>query len=300
MNINFEFITKKNNIINLPFFVYRKENIKFNKINKINFLIKSYLITYFFKKFNGKTFCFFLNFFYGKDGIIKYDRSNSFYIKKTKNREIFFPNKYRLSGSMVNHDYELENLLQSYCINNFEISKDDLVVDCGANNGMFYIALKKFVSEFKYVGFEPDDVSFKCLNLNLSDDKNTTLYDVALSNNNQEKDLYISSDFGDTSLEKFQSENIKVVKTEKLDNYELNKIHLLKIDAEGHELNVLKGAKSTLQNTRFICIDMGAEKGYENTNTVSEVINFLLMNNFELLNFNENRVTGLFLNKNYS
>ena len=44
---------------------------------------------------------------------------------------------------------------------------------------------------------------------------------------------------------------------------------------------------------------MGAEKGYENTNTVSEVTNFLLMNNFELITFNETRITGLFSNKKF-
>ena len=42
---------------------------------------------------------------------------------------------------------------------------------------------------------------------------------------------------------------------------------------------------------------MGAEKGYENTNTVSEVTNFLLMNNFELITFNETRITGFSLTK---
>ena len=163
MNIKFEFIPKKNNIINLPFFVYRKENIKIKKLYKIYFLLSSYLITYLFNHFNGKKFCFFMNFFYRREGILDNDILKNFYIKKTKNRKIFFHYKYRLSGSMVNHQYELENLLESYCINNFEISKDDLIVDCGANTGMFYIALKNFIPEFKYVGFEPDDISYKCL-----------------------------------------------------------------------------------------------------------------------------------------
>ena len=33
------------------------------------------------------------------------------FILKKQKIEQFFPNKYRLSGSMVNHQYELENLL---------------------------------------------------------------------------------------------------------------------------------------------------------------------------------------------
>ena len=54
---------------------------------------------------------------------------------------------------------------------------------------MFYIALKNFIPEFKYVGFEPDDISYKCLDLNLSEDSNITLYNVALSNNSLEKNF---------------------------------------------------------------------------------------------------------------
>ena len=44
---------------------------------------------------------------------------------------------------------------------------------------------------------------------------------------------------------------------------------------------------------------MGAEKGKYNLNTVSEVTNFLLSQNFNLFNFNEKRITGLFKNLNY-
>ena len=74
---------------------------------------------------------------------------------------------------------------------------------------------------------------------------------------------------------------------------------LLKVDAEGHELEVLMGSRETLKITEYICIDMGGEKGEFNKNTVSEVTNFLLDNNFRLLDFNENRITGLFENKKY-
>ena len=74
---------------------------------------------------------------------------------------------------------------------------------------------------------------------------------------------------------------------------------MLKIDAEGHELEVLLGSKETLKKTEYICIDMGGEKGELKENTVSEVTNFLLDNNYKLINFNEHRVTGLFKNKKY-
>ena len=51
---------------------------------------------------------------------------------------------------------------------------------------------------------------------------------------------------------------------------------MLKIDAEGHELGVLTGAKDTLKNTDYVCVDMGPEKGENNENTIPEVTNFLI------------------------
>ena len=75
---------------------------------------------------------------------------------------------------------------------------------------------------------------------------------------------------------------------------------LLKIDAEGHELEVLLGAKNTLSNIEYIAVDMGAEKGDKGENTVALVTNYLLSQNFGLVNFKENRTTGLFKNLIYN
>ena len=108
---------------------------------------------------------------------------------------------------------------------------------------------------------------------------------MALSNKETTSNLYVSSLFGDTSLEEFQSDEVKKVQTKPLDSFNITNIKLLKIDAEGHELALLKGSKNTL-TTEYICVDMGA-KGKYNLNTVSEVTNFLLSHNFKLVNFNE-------------
>ena len=61
-----------------------------------------------------------------------------------------------------------------------------------------------------------------------------------------------------------------------LDSLTLNKIKLLKIDAEGSEIEVLKGGINTLGKIEFIAVDMGPEKGLHSLNTVSEVTNFFI------------------------
>ena len=284
-------------IINLPFFVFRKKNInQKGKINKLLFLLSSYFLTLLFKFFNYSTFCFIMNIFYKADGKIKWDRNNGFYYKIFNQKKIYFPNKYRISGSMVNHKYELDNLIDSYCLNNFELNDNDVIVDCGANIGSLFLSLNRYFSNFSYVGFEPDPNAFKCLDLNLKYYENVKISKNALSVNNGQSKLYLDSDHGDSSLEKFHSPSSIEVDLISLDNEKFTKIRLFKIDAEGHELDVIKGAKNTLKCIDFIAVDMGSEKGYLNENTVSEVTNYLIENGFKLVKFNEARTTGLFKN----
>ena len=71
----------------------------------------------------------------------------------------------------------------------------------------------------------------------------------------------------------------------------------MKIDAEGHELEVLRGSEQLLNKIKFISVDYGLEKGLEKRSTITEVTNFLFENNFILHKANVIRNTGLFVNK---
>ena len=148
MKINFQLENYKEQVFNLPFFVFRKK-IRIIKTNLESFfIISAYLITLTFKLLNESILCSFMNAIYKSDGKIKWDSENKVYYKLFNNSKIYYPNKYRISGSMVNHKHELNNLLDSYCLNNFEINKDDIVVDCGANVGAFYLALNQYIDSF--------------------------------------------------------------------------------------------------------------------------------------------------------
>lgn len=299
IKLNIEHLDEK--LINLPFFVFRKKNLnKRSKFRKFIFLFQSYLVILCFKSFNKKLLCVLMNLFYKDDGKVSYSESKNLYSKEYENNLIYFPNKYRLSGSMVNHDYELMNLLDSYCLDSFNLDPDDTIIDCGANVGNLYLAISKFHKKFNYVGFEPDINVYECLKLNTLNSSNVEIHNFGLSDTNSIDNIfYIDSNHGDSSLEYFDSSSEIKIETKKLDSLKMEKIKLFKIDAEGHELEVLIGSKETLKVTEYICIDMGGEKGEFNQNTVSEVTNFLLDNNFRLIDFNENRITGLFENKKY-
>ena len=108
-----------------------------------------------------------MNIYFQKDGTIEYSKDYDLYLKNYNKKKIYYPNKFRIAGSMVNHGYEMNNLLDSYCLNLFEFEEEDVIVDCGANIGMFYLSLSEHITNFYYFGYEPDEKVFKCLDLNL-------------------------------------------------------------------------------------------------------------------------------------
>ena len=86
--------------------------------------------------------------------------------------------------------------------------------------------------------------------------------------------MYIDSNGADTSFEKSESDTYSNVQVKKLDTYNFQNVKLIKIDGEGHELEILQGAVETLKRTMYITIDHGPEKGINNLRTTPEV-NFL-------------------------
>lgn len=297
--INLNYSKPNINLLNLPFFVFRKEPFKKRKkLFKLFFILNSYLVTLLFKLFEKQNFCYFMNIYFQKDGTIEYSKDYDLYLKNYNKKKIYYPNKFRIAGSMVNHGYEMNNLLDSYCLNLFEFEEEDVIVDCGANIGMFYLSLSEHITNFYYFGYEPDEKVFKCLDLNLENSKYINLKNVALSNTKTNKKFFLNSNSGDSSLEEFSTDQVIDIKTTTLDLENIGKIKLLKIDAEGHELEVLQGSKGSLNSIEFICIDMGGEKGDSKDTTLVPVTNFLLLNGFELIGFNPERCVGLFKNLN--
>jgi hypothetical protein len=130
-------------------------------------------------------------------------------------------------------------------------------------------------------------------------DKKATLRNDALSNKSGMTKFYNSTENADSSLEYSGDKSYTEVKTIKLDELELTNIRLLKMDAEGHELEVLQGALKTLSQINYISVDFGPEKGEKEERTLPEVSNFLYENNFKMIYANNFRDIGLFINTNY-
>ena len=283
-------------LVNVPPFIIRDL-----KHEDLTFIKKIYLI--FFGKFIGfivrrtkeKTFCFLINIFFKKNGKIIYEDKK--YIKEiNKERVAYYPNK-RILRIVKSLDYQLNLLFDSYCLQKINFKDEDVVIDCGANVGELGLSFKNKGLNLNYIAFEPDRKTYDCLVLNIKNEKNKT-YNLGLSNQNSKKEFFLDNDGGNSSLVDFGSVKSVEIETITLDSLELsNQIKLFKVEAEGYEPEVLKGSKNTLSLIEYVSVDFGPERGREFENTVVEVNNLLIESNFELIEFSNHRMIGLYKNK---
>ena len=285
-------VTLNPEIIKVPAFMTKFINVdEMSFLSKLKLILKGKLTALIFKKASNNFICKYLNLFFKFNGKLVYEENK--FVKINQNSKLYYPN-LRITRVLLDEKYFLEHLYDSYLLNNIDFNDQDLVVDCGANVGELFLSIKSNNPNIQYIGFEPDDQVFECLQLNT----NSKSSNICLSNESGEKNFFIDSLGANSSV--YESEpgmDSMVVKVEKLENlYPDTEIKLLKIDAEGSELEVLEGSKKIFNNIDYISVDCGAEKGVNQDTTFVDVNNYLISNNFSLIGINQNRLICLYRN----
>ena len=179
------------------------------------------------------------------------------------------------------------------------INSTDTIIDVGTNMGstlMNFANLTTLSGEVH--GFEPDSVNYKrcCENIKLNNFKNITLNNIGLGDKAGKFTMIINtpSNRGENRISATSINNNKeTIEVITLDKYvsekKLNKVNLIKIDVEGFELNVLKGAINVLKQFKpllFIELDDNnlKEQGY----SASDLINYLLQLKYKIINAESN------------
>lgn len=126
-----------------------------------------------------------------------------------------------------------------------------------------------------YWGIEPSSNEFKCLNLNTCLDKNFKLFNNALSNFDGISKIYINSAHADSSLELFDSASfVEEIKVTTLDNiFTMEKFFYFKLEAEGHECEIIEGGQNSLINCKYIFADVSFEKFNNTVSTLPCLLN---------------------------
>jgi len=133
----------------------------------------------------------------------------------------------------------------------------DCFIDVGANVGLFSLVAAKLNPRLKVFAFEPNPHMFGYLSQHkrLNSLSNLVAESAAVSDRDGEAELFLSqSDMSASLVSDFQESNSLhlslPVKTVTLDSYvqgsRLGGSMLLKLDAEGHEKEVLEGAELTI------------------------------------------------------
>lgn len=180
-------------------------------------------------------------------------------------------------------------------INEIDIDSNQIFIDIGANVGYYSLKFSSIIGkDGKIIAIEPDPDTFDILNKNyqLNNFQNIESLNLAISEKDGFLNLFRNEKHSGTSSLFSNSNNDDSIKipTKTLDNLlenRFNKIDLIKIDTEGSELSILKGATNILKITNKILIELHEKILIKNNQDPQEIIQILKNNNFEITTFNQ-------------
>lgn len=180
-----------------------------------------------------------------------------FFILCRKNIDTYFYLKHKITAFCAALNlYERKNLRILHHL----VKEGNVVVDVGANFGIYTNALSKIVKDKgKVYAFEPVPIIYDFLKKH-SNNNNIKTFCVALSDtNNTKTTINLPMLFGHIpepalcSLEKLEGEIQKLeISVNTLDQYinDLNGLTFIKADIEGHEFSFLRGAAEIIKKFR--------------------------------------------------
>lgn len=171
-----------------------------------------------------------------------------------------------------------------------------VVFDVGANIGQSRnVYLKKFPSS-KIFSFEPIKSTFKTLKESNPDVDKAFSFNLALGETNEKIKIPLQEKSTQNSLSKRRNENsnpllnLEEVQVDTLDNIvekiDIDNIDFLKIDTEGFEMEVLKGASNFLKSkkVRFILLELGI-KSHPRTTFYNSIQEYLSHFGYDVIGF---------------
>jgi hypothetical protein len=166
-----------------------------------------------------------------------------------------------------------------YGLEQIYLSKDDVVIDIGANIGMFSIYVKKKFN-CKVIAFEPVPLNFehfkKNIELNGLSLNDFEIYNTAItSTDNQIIKIGTPPYNSGGSSIFYQCDIISECKTETLHKYINEKCAYLKIDTEGSEYDIIPSIINYLNKFKYIGIEYHT---FMNSHNPLELHNLIISN----------------------
>jgi FkbM family methyltransferase len=177
---------------------------------------------------------------------------------------------------------------------------DYTVLDIGTNIGSTLLQFANKIGEKgKVYGFEPDPTNYQACknNISLNSFHNLEVANIGLGDKKGSFNLVVDTETNRggnrISFENESQKTSTTIQVERLDDWVINKyinhVDLIKIDVEGFEMNVLKGAEEILKKhnpTLFIELDNNNLKQVESN--AKDLILFLEKLNYQMINAESN------------
>ncbi|MFW5760810.1 MAG: FkbM family methyltransferase [Cyclobacteriaceae bacterium] len=180
-------------------------------------------------------------------------------------------------------------------VRHYRINK---IFDVGANKGQYGKLMRMLGYDKQIISFEPLTNAFSVLEKNSKLDKKWDAYNYGLGSRNQNLKINISKNsFSSSILDILESHtkpfpdaayvSEELIEVKKLDdifnNFYSEKDRIfVKIDTQGFEMEVLKGAAESLEKIKGIQIELSTMPLYKDQTLYFEIISFLNSNNFVL------------------
>lgn len=197
------------------------------------------------------------------------------------------PGFYKSYINGVSPLFEISPLLK-------KIDNAKTLIDIGSNKGQSILITKKFFPNIQVYSFEPLEDQIN-LQKKIIGNKNILYHNLALGNKDGLSEIYVTNRKDSSSLlkpiknlnDKYDIKETKNLKLQKIDNIinfkDLNKPIILKLDVQGFELEVLKGAEKLLYLIDYIITEISFVEIYENQVLSNDLINFLNNKSFSII-----------------
>ena len=155
----------------------------------------------------------------------------------------------------------------------------DIIIDVGANEGQFATMARFCWPKAEIVSSEPDPSAASKFINNHKFDKKIRLHQIALGSSDCKRVLNISENTAQNSFlqeiglksKKKKTTLVKIKSLDKVFKIKPKKIYLLKLDVQGFELEVIRGAKNILNQITFILVEISVAHMYENGAKIEDV-----------------------------
>lgn len=153
------------------------------------------------------------------------------------------------------------------------VPRGSTVIDAGANIGDHTVTYSKWVGSDGWVmAFEPNPIAYECLLHNTERLDNVVPITAGLSDKTSTVSVASDANVGASYLVEDGTE----INTSPLDFYEFKKVSFIKIDVEGYEARVLKGARVTIAKYRpVMLIEVNCSALHRAGSSVTELFNLL-------------------------